>query len=148
MTYDPSDIISPTPTNQTHIQTANGECVGIIQVDTVDISPSIHLKNYRLIPNLSHKLLYVSQLTKQLHYTVLLTSDSCIVQDAQSGVIIGRGPESGGLYYMHETTQQSQTMLTRGCATHQLWTWYRRLGHPSLSYLKHLFPSLKKQICP
>ena len=47
---------------------------------------------------------------------------------------------------MDETTQQSQAMLTRGSPAHQLWTWYRRLGHPSLPYLKHLFPSLKNTV--
>ena len=120
MTYDLSDIISPTPTNQTHIQTANGEYVGVTQAGTVDISPLIHLKNCLLIPSLSHKLLSVSQLTKQLNCTVLLTSDSCIVQDAQTGKIIRRGTERGGLYYMDETALQSQAMLTRESPAHQL----------------------------
>ena len=25
----------------------------------------------------------------------------------------------------------------------QLWKWHRRLGHPSLGYLEHLFPALR-----
>ena len=29
---------------------------------------------------------------------------------------------------------------------HQIWMWHRRLGHPSFSYLKHLFSSLFSQI--
>ena len=37
-------------------------------------------------------------------------------------------------------------MLTRGSVDHQLWMWHRRLGHPSLAYLKFLFPSLSHSI--
>ena len=29
---------------------------------------------------------------------------------------------------------------------HQIWMWHRRLGHPSFSYLKHLFLSLFSQV--
>ena len=82
MTYDSSDIISFKPTSRTHIQTANGECISVTQAGTVDISPSIHIENCLLIPNLSHKLLSVNQLTRELNYIVLLTSNSCIVLDA------------------------------------------------------------------
>ena len=35
------------------------------------------------------------------------------MQDAQAGKIIGRGTEREGLYYVDQTTQQSQVMLTR-----------------------------------
>ena len=34
-------------------------------------------------------------------------------------------------------------MLTRGSLDHHLWLWHRRLGNPSLAYLKHLFPSFR-----
>ena len=52
------------------------------QAGPVNISSPIHLKNCLLIPNLSHKLLSISQLTKELDCTVLMTSTDCIVQDA------------------------------------------------------------------
>ena len=45
---------------------------------------------------------------------------------------------------MDEAIQTGHTSLARGFPDHQLWTWHRRLGHPSLGYLKHLFPSLAK----
>ena len=73
---------------------------------------------------------------------MLLTSKNCIVQDAQTETIIGRGTERGGLYYVDEVIQNSGAMLAHGSPTHQLRTWHRRLGHPSLGYLKRLFPSL------
>ena len=142
MTFDPNDLLYTHPTNKTHNQTANGACVPVANAGAVNISPSLHLKNCLLIPSLSHKLLSVSQLTKDLNCTVLLTSTNCIVQDAQTGTIIGRGTERGGLYYVDEVIQNSGAMLAHGSPAHQLRTWHRRLGHPSLGYLKKLFPSL------
>ena len=123
MTNDPDDLkITPTPRSK--IQTANGECVDITKSGTVEISSSIHLRNCLLFPNLTHKLLFVSQLTKELDCTVLIQSDGCVVQDALAGTIIGRGIERGGLYYVDETTQNGQAMLTCGSPDHQLWMWH------------------------
>ena len=49
---------------------------------------------------------------------------------------------NNGLYYVDGVIQNSSAMLAHGSPAHQLWTWHRRLGHPSLGYLKRLFPSL------
>ena len=144
MTYSSSNLLHTNPTTPTQIQTANGDCVVVTRTGQVQISPSINLKNCLLISSLTHKLLYVSQLIKELDCTVLMTSTSCVVQDAQTGTIIERGTKREGLYYVDATTQHSQAMLTRGSTNHQLLMWRRRLGHPSLAYLKFLFPSLKR----
>ena len=71
-----------------------------------------------------------------------MSSIDCVVQDARTGKSIGRGTERGGLYYVDKATQKGHTLLAHGSLDHQLWMWYRRLRHPSLGYLKHLFPSL------
>uniref|UniRef100_A0A803MT07 Uncharacterized protein n=1 Tax=Chenopodium quinoa TaxID=63459 RepID=A0A803MT07_CHEQI len=49
---------------------------------------------------------------------------------AQTGTIIGRGTKQGGLYYVDETTQHGQAMLTHGSPEHQLWMWHRRDDTP------------------
>ena len=92
----------------------------------------MHLKNCLLIPSLTHKLLSVSQLTKKLNCTVLMTSSGCIVQNALIGTVIGHGTERGGLYYVDDTTQKSQALLSQGSSYRHLWMWHRRLGYPSL----------------
>ena len=65
----------------------------------------------------------------------------CIVQDAQTWQIIERGIERGGLYYLEEETQKGKAVLVHGSKERQLWTWHRRLGHPSVGYLEKLFPN-------
>ena len=63
------------------------------------------------------------------------------MQDAQTGKIIGHGIERGGLYYLEEETQKGKAVLVRESEEGQLWTWHRRLGHPSVGYLEKLFPN-------
>ena len=60
-----------------------------------------------LILSLSYKLLSVSQLTRELNYTILMSSTGCVAQDAQTGTAIGHDSEPGGLYYVDERTLQS-----------------------------------------
>uniref|UniRef100_A0A803KQ64 Uncharacterized protein n=1 Tax=Chenopodium quinoa TaxID=63459 RepID=A0A803KQ64_CHEQI len=42
-------------------------------------------------------------------------------QDAQTGRIIGRGIERGGLYYVDEATQQGNALLAHGSPEYQIW---------------------------
>ena len=93
MTYDPSDLISQTHTPRHKIQTANGDFVNVTKAGSVVISLSLQLNNCLLISKLTHKPLSISQLTKELYCTVLMTSTGCTVQDTQTGSIIGRGTE-------------------------------------------------------
>ena len=107
--------INSTP--RTHIQNAIGKSIEVNQAGTINISPSIELRNFLLILNLSHKLLSISQLTKELNSTVLMTSSDYIVKDAQTGAIIGRGTKRG-LYYVDEVGQKGHTSLAHGSPNH------------------------------
>ena len=146
MPYEPADLISTTPTPRSKIQTANGKYVKVTRAGTVDITPSMKLKSYLLIPSLTHKLMSVSQLTREYNCVVVLKSDGCIVHDALTGTVIGHVIERGGLYYVDETTQKAYALLTRGFSDRHLWMWHWRLGHPSLAYLKHLFLIYKDNV--
>lgn len=44
MTFDPSDISSLIPTSRSHIQTANGKCVRVQNVGSIDVFSLVHLK--------------------------------------------------------------------------------------------------------
>lgn len=102
MTYDSGDLLSVEMPNKKLIQITNGELVRVEDVGTISVFPETHFNNFLFIPQLSHKLLYVSQLTKEKNCTVLMSSNSRIVQDLRTGKIIGRGTEKDGLYYVDE----------------------------------------------
>ena len=74
-----------------------------------------------MIPSLSHKLLSISQLTKELDCIVLMSLSHSVVQDAQIGKILGCGTERGGLYYVDEATTKGHTLLARGSLDQPLW---------------------------
>uniref|UniRef100_A0A803L1R9 Gag protein n=1 Tax=Chenopodium quinoa TaxID=63459 RepID=A0A803L1R9_CHEQI len=63
-------------------------------------------------------------------------------QDAQTGRIIGRGIERGGLYYVDETTQQGNALLAHGSPEYQIWILVLRgrLSNDDLSWL--IYPEM------
>ena len=143
MTYDIRDLRGTSPSHRDRIETANGNFMSVDCAGTVEFTPRLKMNNCLLIPSLTHKLLSISQLTKELHCTTLMSSDGCLLQDTQTGRIIGHGTEKDGLYYLDEVTRTGQGMPTQVTSEDKIWMWHRRLGHPSLKYLRLLFPSLK-----
>ena len=61
----------------------------------------------------------------------------------QMGRIIGHDTETRGLYNIAEIDKGGHAMLTQVSLNEKIWMWHKRLGHPSLGYLKHLFPCIK-----
>ncbi|KAJ9559500.1 hypothetical protein OSB04_004660 [Centaurea solstitialis] len=140
MTYDISDFAMSTKPTKSYIQTANGEKMSVENEGTIEISPTLKLSKCLYVPALSHKLLSISHVTKELNCSVLMHPTFCILQDIRTGVIIGRGTERQGLYYVDEVAQNGVVMLSHGTKEREAWLWHRRLGHPSLGYLQMLFP--------
>ncbi|GJX38033.1 retrovirus-related pol polyprotein from transposon TNT 1-94 [Tanacetum coccineum] len=142
MTYDLSDFATSTKPTKSYIHTANGEKINVRNGGTIEISPTLKLSNCLYVPALSHKLLSISHVTKELNCSVIMQPTFCILQDIRTGAIIGRGTERQGLYYVDELTTSGTVMLAHGTSEREAWLWHRRLGHPSGSYLHTLFPKL------
>lgn len=147
MTFDATDFVQTSQPRRMCIANANGGLSPVTGAGTVNLSPTLSLTHCLLVPSLSHKLLYVSQITTTMNCVVLMYSTFCLLQDILTKEIIGRGTKrggGGGLYYVDD--------LSVGRANHmhhpidekkrQIWLWHLRLGHPSFGYMKHLFPDL------
>ena len=96
MTYDANDFSERSSPRRTSIANANGDISLVKGAGTVRISPALSLTNTLLVPSLSHKLLSVSQVTKELNCVVLIYPTFCLIQDILTKEIIGRGTKRGG----------------------------------------------------
>jgi hypothetical protein len=143
MTYDPQDFIETTQPKRTCITNANGEKYPVTGAGEVALSSSFSLSNTLLVPTLSNKLLSVGQVTEDLNCCALIYPKICLFQDILTKEIIGRGTKRGGLYYIDDfRVGQANNARHLGNKERDIWLWHHRLGHPSFSYLRHLFPSL------
>ena len=67
-----------------------------------------------------------------------------LLQDVLNKKIIGRGTKRGGLYYLDNFSKGEAHHVCHQSSSKEweIWLWHRHLGHPSFSYLRHLFPYL------
>jgi hypothetical protein len=72
MTFDATDFSTRSTPRRTCVKNANGVVSPVIEAGTVSLSPSLQLSHTLLIPSLSHKLLYVGQVTEELNCVVLI----------------------------------------------------------------------------
>ena len=149
MTFSSNDFVKFTQPRWTKIADANGVTYPITGARTVALSPSLSLSNTLLVPSLSKKLLFVSQAIEELNCVDLMYPTFCLFQDILTKEIIGRGTKREGLYYMDDfnsgrTNNMQQHSIS--AKEKQIWLWHHRLGHPSFSYLKHLFSDLFSEV--
>ena len=88
------------------------------------------------LPQFSFNLISVSKLTRTLNCNISFFPDYCLIHDLSAKRIIGRECESRGLYILE--TEVSKFVASSGVVTP--FELYYRLGHPSLSLLKKLYP--------
>lgn len=79
MTNDADDIIQPTIPTKSHVKTANGGVAPGKGAGTIEISPSLKISNCLYVPSLSHKLLSIIHVTKELNCTVLIAPTFCLL---------------------------------------------------------------------
>jgi GAG-pre-integrase domain len=143
MTFSKKDLNNIREPSRTGILNANGVSSQVESTGDVHVSNTLTLNNTLHVPSLSTKLLYVGQITEELNCVVLMFPNFCIFQDILTKEIIGRGIKRGRLYHLKELkTGKANMVVGSSDAEKQIWTWHRRLGHPSFSYMRNLLPSL------
>ncbi|GJU41515.1 hypothetical protein Tco_1194472 [Tanacetum coccineum] len=85
MTYDLSDFATSTKPTKSYIHTENGEKINVRNRGAIEISPTLKLSNCLYVPALSHKLLSISHVKKELNCSVIMQPTFCILQDIEDG---------------------------------------------------------------
>ena len=98
---------------------------------------SITLDSVLYVPGCPFSLVSVSRLTRALNCGIYFIDDSFIMQDRSTERTIGTGRESEGLYYLNSLSPSTTCLVTDPPDLI-----HRRLGHPSLSKLQKMVPSL------
>ena len=83
-----------------------------------------------------------------MNCSVTVYPSHCVFQDLTTKERIGSGKEENGLYFLLPSEAVSESVTPN--AHHSLretlpaeaWLWHQRLGHPSFSLFRYLFPSL------
>ncbi|XP_075075263.1 uncharacterized protein LOC142162667 [Nicotiana tabacum] len=119
------------------ITLANGSKTAIKGIGEAHPLPSLPLTSVLFAPECPYNLISISKLTKNLKCLVIFSEDSVFVQDRSSGQVIGRGHESHGLYNLSIT--KPPVAFTSAISSDLL---HCQLGHPSLSKLQKMVPSL------
>ncbi|KAJ9697393.1 hypothetical protein PVL29_009284 [Vitis rotundifolia] len=143
---------SPCPGNK-RVRIADGNFSPIVGKGLIKISEGIDLKSVLHVPKLTCNLLSVSKLSRDSNCCVIFYESHCIFQDRSSGKMIGSARMINGLYYFEDNLPsnkiaQGLSSISSLSVRDQIMVWHCRLGHPSFSYLKHLFPVLFQKVDP
>ncbi|KAL4562118.1 hypothetical protein LXL04_034312 [Taraxacum kok-saghyz] len=129
--------------------TANGSHVPIAGSGTITLSSDITLQSVLHVPSFKCGLISVGKLTCQNNCFAKFSPVSCVFQDQTSGKMIGSARFHNDLYYLRNVpplvNQQSPVSSISSLSSsisQQIMLWHQRMGHPSFSYLKRLFPNL------
>ncbi|KAL2928850.1 Retrovirus-related Pol polyprotein from transposon RE1 [Bienertia sinuspersici] len=122
---------------------------------TVQLTSNIKLKNVLLIPEFKHNLLSVGRLIEQVELKIEFSNGQCFIEDLSSGRILARGKKVDGIYVLcfnqdnkegEEKVQDISSSYSNGknrCvfnvhANNDVHLLHQRIGHCSLSKLKHI----------
>ena len=108
---------------------------GLIRVTPLSLTSVLH------VPSFSHNLLSLIRITRDLNCCVTFYPSHCVFQDLIMRRTIGSGREERGLYILDEGEKMANNTVVSKNKAEDLILWHRRLGHPSFSLLKHMFPS-------
>ena len=139
MTSSPNVVPSHTSTSLPTIYTANGSPMHISHLGNVS-TPSLFVSNVYQIPKLTHNLLSVGQLT-ELGFSLTFSSTGVVVQDSQTGQIVGTARKVGRLFeliFLHLPCSRLSASAVSEQSTSSLALWHSRLGHASISRVKQL----------
>ena len=139
MTSSPDVVPSHTSTSLPTIYIANGSPIHVSHLGNVS-TLALSVSNVYHILKLTHNLLFVGQLT-ELGFSLTFSSVGVVVQDSQTGQIIGIARKVERLFefiFLHLLASRLSASSVSGQSTYSLALWHSRLGHASISRVKQL----------
>ncbi|KAG8473962.1 hypothetical protein CXB51_033910 [Gossypium anomalum] len=127
--------------DHSRIRIADESYSPVAGMGTVRLTENFSLDKVLHVPNLSYNLLSISKLTKDEKVLVEFSALGCVVQEQESGKMIGTTKVDDGLYVWNKNSSQERMALSTS-KEDSIMLWHRRLGHPNFMYLKKLFPLL------
>ena len=135
-----------------HVQIADGTLLPVVGIGTMNIDPLGTIYNVYYVPKLFVSLVSVQRLAKIKEYHILFDDIHAYLCHKVEGWKIGLARVQKGLYYLPESTSHAligakPQKNTREATTKELiFEIHQRMGHPSYSLLKHMYPHLFKDI--
>lgn len=146
MTFDSTLLCSyTTPSSIPYITVADGSHACVVGTGNIDLQPPFQLQSVLHVPTLSHNLISIHKLTRDLNCKVIFSMSHCVFQDLTTGQTIGIAKEKEGLYYFsddHPKVLSSCFQSQSSSSASQIWLQHKRLGHPPFYIIKSMFPSL------
>ena len=139
MTSFPVVVSSHTSTSLPTIYTANGSPMHVSHLGNVS-TPALSVSNVYQIPQLTHNLLYVGQLT-ELGFVLTFSFTGAVVQDSQTGQIVETARKVRRLFkiiFLHLLSSRLSASALSRQSTTSLALWHSRLGHASIFKVKQL----------
>ena len=139
MTSSPDVVPSHTSTSLPTIYTANGSPMHVSHLGNFSTPPLFVFNVYQIL-KLTHNLLSVGQLT-ELGFSLTFSSTGVVVQDSQTGQIVGIVRKVGRLFeliFLHLSSSRLSTYDISGHITSSLALWHSYLYHASISRVKQL----------
>jgi hypothetical protein len=137
MTDNPHLISAHTPPVLPTITTADGSAMTVNHVSSIS-TPNLSISDVFCVPKLHLNLLSVGQLT-ELGLNLFFSSRGCLVQDSQTGQIVGSARKVGRLFKLtslHFPSSSVSAPVIAASASIELW--HSRLGHVSLPRIQTL----------
>ncbi|KAL2939698.1 Retrovirus-related Pol polyprotein from transposon TNT 1-94 [Bienertia sinuspersici] len=130
----------------------DGTMRAVKEVGTMVLGPQFILKDVLYIPEFKHNLLSIGRLMEQNKLRTIFTENRCLFQDLSEDRVSGEGIKHRGIYnlkIMNKELNSDQLSMSRDfckCNNASLnnkeqdsYLLYQRLGHTSMSKLKHVF---------
>lgn len=137
MTATTDNVSNTNPASGTNFVTfGNNQCLPISHVVSSHLPNNLVLNEILVVPHLTKKILYVSELTPDNHVDVLLSQPNFFVQDRTTKRVLDQGKCKQGLYILNSSPQALIASKKTPKASFE--TWHSRLWHVNFDTLLSL----------